>query len=222
MFYGLLNLVARFVFWLVARVDIIGRENVPPQGGLMVAINHLSFLDAPLAGVAIPRTIRWMSKIENWDNPFLGAVMTGYGAFPIQRGEPDRKALVRAMTILREGGALGVAPEGHRSTNGRLARAKAGAARLAIHTDTAVLPVAITGTDRAIHEWPRLRRPRITVTIGEPFKIPVEKPISKERQQELADEMMLHLASMLPESYRGVYADGIPGPEVEAYTPPAR
>ncbi len=211
MFYRFANLVLRLFFWLFTRLEIVGRENVPASGSLMVIMNHLSFLDPPLLGVGVARRIWWMSKIENWDNPIMGAVLTLYGAFPVQRGEVDRKALVHAMDILRSGGALGIAPEGHRSESGLLARAKPGAARLALQTNATVLPVGIVGTGTAVRAWPKLRRPVITLHIGKPFQLSAEKPVSKEKQQELADFMMLRIAEMLPVAQRGVYAGGAEG-----------
>jgi 1-acyl-sn-glycerol-3-phosphate acyltransferase len=107
MFYGFANLVLRLLFYLLTRLEVTGKENVPHSGSLMVAMNHVNFLDPLLLGAVIPRRIWWMSKIENWNNPIMGTVLTLYGAFPVQRGEVDRKALVRAMDILRTGGALG-------------------------------------------------------------------------------------------------------------------
>ena len=220
MFYRLANLIASFLSRLFARLEITGRENVPKDGALMVVMNHINFLDAPVVGIAVDRRIRWMAKVELWDNPAAGIVMDQYGAFPIHRGEVDRRALGRAVAIMRGGGVLGISPEGHRSSTASLGRAKPGAARLALQTDTPILPVAVAGTEKAVRTWLKLQRPLIHVRIGEPFKLPAERPVSKERQQELVDEVMLHLAALLPESYRGVYANGMPGPEVEAYTPP--
>ncbi|MDP3047250.1 MAG: lysophospholipid acyltransferase family protein [Chloroflexota bacterium] len=214
MFYRFANLVLRLFFYLLTRLEITGRDNVPPTGSLMVVLNHVSFLDPPLLGVGIPRRIWWMSKIENWNNPIMGVVLTLYGAFPVQRGEVDRKALVHAMDILRTGGALGIAPEGTRSRSGILARAKPGAARLALQTDATILPVGIVGTERAVQAWRRLRRPVISLHIGKPFKLAAEKPVSKEKQQELADSMTLHIAELLPEKQRGVYAGGAGGPKL--------
>ncbi len=213
MFYNFANLLLRFFFFVATRLRIEGRENVPATGNLMVAMNHLSFLDPPLMGVAVPRRIRWISKAENWNNPIMGAVLTAYGAFPVQRGEVDREALANAIGVLRSTDALGIAPEGTRSRVGRLAQAKPGAARLAIQTDSTILPVAIAGTEQAVHRWPKLGRPEIVVRIGKPFKLQATRPISKERQQELADEMMMHVAELLPEPYRGFYSDqaGVPG-----------
>lgn len=211
MFYRFANLVLRLFFYLFTRLEITGQENVPASGSLMVVMNHVSFLDPPLLGVGIPRRIWWMSKIENWNNPIMGAVLTLYGAFPVQRGEVDRKALVHALDILRTGGALGIAPEGTRSRSGILARAKPGAARLALQTDATVLPAGIAGTELAVQDWRKLRRPVISLHVGKPFKLTAEKPVSKEKQQELADFMMLRIAELLPERQRGVYAGGAEG-----------
>ena len=207
MFYNFANLTLRLAFWLLTRLQISGLENVPTKGALMVILNHVSFLDPPLIGMAIPRHIGWMSKIENWDNRILGTILTLYGGFPIQRGEVDRKALTRAMGILRGGGALGIAPEGTRSRTWQLARAKPGAARLALHTDATILPVGVAGTELAKSAWRKLRRPVITLRVGKPFKLEATRPLSKEKQQELADQMMYRIAELLPPSYRGAYAD---------------
>jgi 1-acyl-sn-glycerol-3-phosphate acyltransferase len=211
MFYRLANLVLRLLFFLLTRLEITGRENVPAAGSLMIVLNHVSFLDPLLLGVGVARRIGWMSKIENWNNPVMGAVLTLYGAFPVQRGEVDRKALVHALDILRTGGALGIAPEGTRSRTGILARAKPGAARLALQTDATVLPVAVVGTELVVQSWRSLRRPAVFLHIGKPFKLAAEKPVSKDKQQALSDAMMLRIAELLPEAQRGVYSGGAEG-----------
>jgi 1-acyl-sn-glycerol-3-phosphate acyltransferase len=211
MFYGLANWVLRILFFLLTRLEITGRENVPAVGSLMIVLNHVSFLDPLLLGVGIPRRIGWMSKIENWNNPIMGLALTWYGAFPVQRGEVDRKALVHALDILRAGGALGIAPEGTRSKSGILARSKPGAARLALQTDATVLPVAVVGTGLVVQAWRRLRRPVISLHIGKPFKLAAEKPVSKEKQQELSDSMLFRIAELLPAAQRGVYGGGAKG-----------
>jgi 1-acyl-sn-glycerol-3-phosphate acyltransferase len=205
MFYKFVNLVLRLLFFVATHLRIEGRENVPGSGSLMVAMNHLSFLDSLAMGVAIPRRLRWLSKVENLDKPILGALLTLYGVFPVQRGEVDRAALSFAIGVLRGNGALAISPEGTRSKVGRLARAKTGAAWLAIQSDPTILPVAITGTEQAVLLWPKLHRPEITVRIGRPFRLQAKRPISQERRQELADEIMMHVAELLPESYRGFY-----------------
>jgi 1-acyl-sn-glycerol-3-phosphate acyltransferase len=115
------------------------------------------------------------------------------------------------MDILRTGGALGISPEGHRSKSGILARAKPGAARLALQTDATILPVGIVGTELVVRSWRRLQRPVISLHIGRPIKLAAEKPVSKEKQQELADSVMLCIADLLPEQQRGAYAGGAEG-----------
>jgi len=206
LFVPVANLFLRFAFWLLTRLEISGLENVPKEGALMVICNHISFLDPVLLSMAIPRHIIWMAKAENWRNPLLGLILTLYGAFPVQRGEVDRRALGRALQVLRSGGVLGIAPEGTRSRVGRMARAKPGAARLALETDATILPVGVAGTETAVRLWARLRRPLITMRVGKPFKLPAERQYTKEQQQMFADFMMYRIAELVPPQYRGVYA----------------
>jgi len=208
MFYNLANLFLRFAFWLLTDVEITGLENVPKEGSLMIITNHLSNLDGMLLGATIPRHIRWMAKEEGWHNPILGLILNLYGVFPVRRGMVDRKAMARAIEVLRTGGVLGIAPEGTRSRIGKLARAKPGAARLALEAECTILPVGIAGTEQAVHALTELRRPVITLRIGRPFKLEMEHPVSKEKQQEVADQMMCRIADLLPLSYRGVYGGG--------------
>lgn len=206
LFIFIADLFLRFAFWLLTRLEISGLENVPKEGPLMVICNHMSFLDPVLLSMAIPRHITWMAKAETWRNPILRLVLSLYGAFPVQRGEVDRQALGRALQVLRSGGVLGIAPEGTRSRVGRMARAKPGAARLALETDATILPVGITGTETAVRLWRKLRRPFITMRVGKPFKLPAERPCTKEKQQMLADFMMYRIAELVPPQYRGVYS----------------
>jgi 1-acyl-sn-glycerol-3-phosphate acyltransferase len=222
MFYRIANAFLRVAFRLLTRLEVTGVENVPLSGGLMVAMNHVSFLDPLLVCAKVPRRLVWMSKVENWDNRLFGVLLTLYGAFPVQRGEVDRKALARAIEVLRSGLALGIAPEGTRSRDWKLARAKPGAARLALQTGATILPVGIAGTEQAQYDWRKLRRPRIKMRIGKPYKQEAQRPISKEQQQELADEMMFRIAELLPPGYRGAYAERAPdGSPVETGSAPA-
>ena len=125
---------------------------------------------------------------------------------------------------MRNGGILGIAPEGTRSTSGGLMEAKTGVAYLADKAGVPVVPVAITGTDRLFKAWGKLQRPQVTVRIGEPFRLPPlerkSRATPQEREsrgaqlQENTEEIMLRIAAMLPEEYRGVYAGD---PRLEAY-----
>ncbi|MEW6232102.1 MAG: lysophospholipid acyltransferase family protein [Chloroflexota bacterium] len=206
MFYTLANAALRVLLPLLARWEIVGLENVPRQGPLIVIANHLSFLDPPVLGAALPVRIVFMSKVEAAQAPFLGLVVKWYGAFPVRRGEVDRQALRLSFQALRAGQALGILPEGTRSRVGRMQRARPGVALIALRAGAPILPVAITGTETAIPQWRRLRRPHIRLVVGKSFCLePGPQRMTKERLVELSDEAARHIAELLPPEYQGYY-----------------
>ncbi len=154
---------------------------MPDEPGVIVASNHLSILDPPLITVAVARLtgrqVRYMAKAEAFDMPVVGAVLRAYGGFGVRRGRADRDAYRAAQDVLATGAWLGLAPEGTRSRSGHLGEPKAGVALLALRTGATVLPVGISGSDRA---WPvgaRLPRPgtHMTVRFGPPYR-PAARP----------------------------------------------
>ena len=125
-----------------------------------------------------------------------------------RRGELDRRALMEALEVLLAGGMLALAPEGTRSKTGALQQARDGAAYLATRSGAVIVPMVAYGQEQAEGQWKRLRRPRIVVRVGEPFRF--EDTPNKVRSRELSpytEEMMQRLAQMLPPQYRGVYRD---------------
>ncbi len=211
-FWWPIRLVLRFLFAVLTRVEIRGRENVPPEGGLLLVFNHLGHLDPPLALAVLPRPFTGIAVIGLRDVPVTGWMLRLANVIWVNRGRYDRAALRRGLQVLSEGGILGIAPEGRISLTGALERGKTGPAFLVRRADVPLLPVAITGTERAAAEWKRLRRPRLTVTIGEPFRLePEQEGLSRKEQLRAdADYIVTRLAKMLPPEYRGVYADAVP------------
>ena len=138
--------------------------------------------------------------------------MDSMGAIWVRRGEPDREALRAALQILKENGVMGFAPEGTRSRTGGLIKGRIGVAYLAAHANVPILPVAITGTEVGLPAVLRLKRPRMTATIGPAFRLPEcgGRP-SRQDLDAYTDTIMLTLARMLPERYRGVYRDRVAG-----------
>ena len=130
----------------------------------------------------------------------------------------DRHALRAALKVLKEGGAVGLAPEGTRSKVGQLQQAKDGAAYLASRTGATIVLAAVTGTENMLSDLKRLRRGRIKVVIGEPFKLPSFQGVARGSLLATYTELiMCRLAALLPESYRGYYRhrcapDGTPMP----------
>jgi 1-acyl-sn-glycerol-3-phosphate acyltransferase len=206
------KIVRWIVLWLfkvLSRLEVAGQENIPQDGAVILAMNHLSRVDSPLVAVTLARTdatalvghsykkilpIRWLVNL--------------WGGTWINRDQTDMGALRVALGILHDGGLLGLAPEGTRSRTGGLIPAKTGVAYLADKSGALILPVAVHGTERMFSELRRFRRAKVHLEYGPPFSLPpVER---KERDAGLrrnTDEIMCRIGAMLPEQYWGVYAD---------------
>ncbi len=196
----------RVLMSVITRLEVSGLEKVPRKGPLLIVANHLHFADPPLLGAVIPRKIIFMAKSELFRIPFIGLIVLAYEAFAVRRGMADARAIRRAISVLRSGKALGIFPEGHRSKDGKLQRARKGMALLAYKTGATILPVGISGT-RTFLQWPRvLQRPRVVVTIGDPLYLPILRSPTREQQAELSEEVMRRIAACLPEEQRGPYA----------------
>ncbi len=183
MFYVLARFVIRPIFWLLFRPHVTGRENVPLTGPVILASNHLSFIDSFAIPTIAPRRVAYLAKAEYFTTPGIGgwltrALFTALNALPVERQaqRAAQAALDTALAVLQRGEAFGIYPEGTRSRDGRLARGKTGVAWLALTADCPVVPVAVAGTDRAQPvgaRWPRPRR--ISVTFGPPLTFPEQK-----------------------------------------------
>lgn len=207
-FYRFVSLLTRIAL-LLTDVHVSGSENVPRVGPLIVISNHQSNADPPLVGTLVPRMVRFMAKEELFRLPIFGSFVRWYGAFRLRRGEADHQSLRQALAILKQGGAIGMFPEGHRSRDAKLRRAQPGVAMIAVRSNAPILPVAINGSHYAVRNlW---RRPRLDVTIGTAFLLrPSQANPGREELARLADEMMLRVAALLPEENRGWYRDQLP------------
>ena len=134
---------------IAAPLRVYGAERVPLEGGLVVASNHFSWIDPPALGVAAPRTLYFMAKVEAHRVPGLGQVMRSFGAFSVRRGESDRDAVRTMREIVRSGHALGLFVEGTRQRSGVPGPVQPGAAMVAINENAPVSCAAIYGS----YEW---------------------------------------------------------------------
>lgn len=211
----LILLFARFMFLLLIRRQIKGKENVPKQGPLLIACNHIGHADQYLVAVTINRKMVWMAKEELFRSPLIRVLAEAFGTFPVHRGGTDRKALDQAHRVLNSGLALAMFPEGTRSKNAQMRPAFPGSALIALHNSVPILPVGITGMEGAQRNplWIISHRPRVIVNIGRPFYLPATNDkLTKEKLSELADFIMEHIAELLPPQYRGHYARRV-GPD---------
>lgn len=143
-----------------------GADRVPPEGGLVLALNHFHWLDPPVFGATCPRTIYFMAKAEAHGIPGLGQVMRSFGTFAVRRGESDRDAVRRMREVVREGHALGLFVEGTRQLSGVPGDPKPGASMVALQEDVPVVPAAIHGTQ----VWRPGNWAPVSVAWGEPLR----------------------------------------------------
>ena len=134
---------------LLTKLRVYGRERVPMDGGLVVACNHFSWIDPPVLGAAIPRTLYFMAKVEAHRVPGLGQLMRSFGAFSVRRGESDREAVRTMRRLVHDGHALGLFAEGTRQRSGVPGPVQPGAAMVAINEEVPVICAAIYGS----YEW---------------------------------------------------------------------
>jgi|SRR5271157_3192489 len=205
--------VLRGVFHLVSSVQVIGAENVPRGQPYMAVINHVSTFDGPFVGAFWPEILEAVGAIEVWHRPGQQILAVLYGGIPVHRGDYDRVMIDRVLAALRSGRPLLIAPEGGRSHRPGLQRAKAGVAYILDEAQVPIVPVGVVGaTDDFWKRASRLKRPHIEMHIGKAFRLPPIQGRGTERRasrQHNADQVMVHIAALLPEAYRGVYAEGV-------------
>src|ERR671919_2436483 len=175
-----------FVYWPVRfvvknfilayfRLRRLGREHIP-EGGVVLAANHRSFLDPFAVGCCLPRPVYFVAKQELFRNPMLGWLLNCMGAFPIRRGESDEYSMETALELLERGKPVVIFPEGTRIRAGSLAKPKRGVGRLALQSGAPVVPIAITGSEHARRGW-RIKPVKVHLRCGPPVTFPrVEQP----------------------------------------------
>jgi 1-acyl-sn-glycerol-3-phosphate acyltransferase len=208
--YRTLRSIVRFFMKLIADIELHGLERLP-EGNVIVAANHLGRLDTAALLCILDREDIIMPVAEKYkDHPLYGVIGRAVNAVWLNRFEADHAALRQILERMKEGGLLVIAPEGTRSKTEALQEAKMGVAFLASKSGFPVLPVAVTGTeDRLILEnLKRFRRSRITATAADLLFIDIPKGKGREEaMRQATDEIMCQIAALLPEKYRGVYAD---------------
>jgi 1-acyl-sn-glycerol-3-phosphate acyltransferase len=212
MSYRVAHFIIRFVLKLAARLDVNGIENIAGlDGGVMAVSNHLGRLDVALMYYYVDRDDVLVLVAEKYQKYALVRwFVKSLGAVFVDRYNADLSTMRIAMKHLKEGKVLALAPEGTRSPTGALIEAKSGASYLAARTGVWVVPIGIHGSeDKAVmHALRHFRRAHIYARVGKPFKFP---QLQGENREEIlctyTEEMMCQIAALLPENYRGFYAD---------------
>jgi 1-acyl-sn-glycerol-3-phosphate acyltransferase len=211
-FYQLNIAWVRALLWAVSSRDVRGLENVPREGPLILASNHLNNADPPVITATTPRQISWLTKAEWFKTPVIGWMFKMGGMIPVRRFEADLGALREAQQMLSEGGCLGMFPEGTRSKTAQLQRGEPGSALIALRTGAPVQPVALWGTEKVRLPRDLLARTRVHVRFGEPFTLARPERITRAEVAAGTERIMREIAALLPEKYRGVYGSEMSEP----------
>ncbi len=204
---GFIRTLGFKVLW---NVEVTGMENVPNDVPAIIMMNHIALIDPVLCmGAVTNRFVIPMSKIENLRNPLTGPFVRWWGAYTINRGEVDRKALVNSIELIKSGQLILIAPEGHRHPEG-LSEAKDGLAYVATKSDAVIIPTGLSGGIGWAQKMVRFQRPRINVNFGRPFKFKTsgQKRVDRDALSIMSHEAMYQLAMAIKdESKRGFYSD---------------
>ncbi|MFT3890399.1 MAG: lysophospholipid acyltransferase family protein [Anaerolineales bacterium] len=209
----ILKFVFRGIFRLLGRVKISGQEHIPYGTPYVVAINHVSIFDPPLAGAFWPEQLEIIGASDVFEKPGQGQILKLYGVIPVHRGEYDRVLFTKIISVIKSGFPLLIAPEGGRSHVPAMRRAMPGISYIIEQTGVPVIPAALVGTTEDF--WQRARRgekPVLEIRIGRPITLPQITAKGNEKheaRQKNADLVMSYLAGLLPEEYRGEYAGSV-------------
>lgn len=199
--YEPLRAFVKAAFFLVTRIHLRGRYNLPKKGPYIIAANHLSWTDIPLIPAYVPGKVVYMAKEESFHDR-TGWLVRFLGAFPVKRGEGDRQAIRAADEQLKRKKVFIIFPEGTRSKTRSLATAHAGLGMIALRSGAPVIPVAIWGSENALKKFGA----DVTISYGKPMVLkPKGAKITREDIQSATDEVMQQIAAMMPARYRGVY-----------------
>lgn len=192
------------------RLTVSGLENIPPSGPTILMINHISALDPGLCmGAVTHRFVIPMTKVENTYHLVGRLAVWWWGSYTVTRGEPDRKALLNSIELLKSGQLILIAPEGTRQQGG-LAQPKDGLAYIATKADAVIVPTGISGAVGWKEKWKRLRRPNIQLNFGRAFKFNTDgqQRIPREVLAAMTEEAMYQLAlAIVDPNLRGIYSD---------------
>lgn len=206
----LLKALIRPIFAALTEVQIHGLEHIPDECAYIVAANHISIYDPPFILAFWPHTLETIGAEEVFRRSGQGQLLRLYGTIPVNRNGYDHELLERMVELLRQGYRVMIAPEGRRSHQVGMQRARPGIAYIAEKSGAPVVPVGVMGTTPDL--WERIRRrerPRLELRIGLPISLPPilgKGEVRRAARQENADLVMQYIAGLLPPEYHGFYA----------------
>ncbi|MFF2908088.1 lysophospholipid acyltransferase family protein [Paenibacillus sp. NPDC057934] len=187
MIYNICVGILRMIYAVVFPLRIIGRDNVPKEGGVLLCANHISLLDPMTIGIKLKRKVKYMAKAELFEVPVLGWLIRQLGAFPVKRGGVSKESIKTALTTLRSGNVMGIFPEGTRNSDA--GAAKKGAASFALRSGAAVIPAAIIGGYKPFR--------RMTVVYGAPIDLSSFEGAGSDSLDAVTDVIMSRIHEMM-------------------------
>ncbi len=189
MSFRIVRAIIGFLLKILFRVKIYGKENMPKEGALIVAMNHKSLWDGPLAATVLPRQFAIMAKKELFKIPVLKSILKWAGVFPVNRGTGDLGAVKAALSALKKGLAMAIFPEGTRVKGKKEHKAKAGFVMIANKTGAPIIPVAIVGRYIPFYG--------IKLYIDKPIYVKGEgdEKLTGEQMQEISDYLLQKILS---------------------------
>ena len=171
------------------RIKVIGKENFPKEGGVLLCTNHIDNLDQPVVGITCPRTVHFMAKEELFSKPILKTLLPQVQSYPVKRGMSDRNAFRQTIKLLKDGKVVGLFPEGTRSKTGEIGKGLAGAGFFALKGgDAKVIPCAIVGPYKAFSQ--------LKVVYGEPMDMTPYRE-RKASAEEVTDAIMAEISKLI-------------------------
>jgi 1-acyl-sn-glycerol-3-phosphate acyltransferase len=183
----------KLMMMTIWRARATGVENVPKTGPLIIACNHVSYLDPPGMGCFAGRRISYMAKKELFNIPILGPAIAAVGAYPVDRKGSARSAIKNSLEVLKAGGAVGIFPEGTRNASGEN-EPQAGVALLASLSKAPVVPACIVGSDRAS------KLGKIKVAFGPPLRLPLDRKATHDDLSKFTGEIMSAIRALSEKS----------------------
>ncbi|MBL5767322.1 lysophospholipid acyltransferase family protein [Heyndrickxia sporothermodurans] len=187
-FYSFAKVVVWRIFKPLFRIQVIGLENFPKSGGVLLCPNHIDNLDPPVVGITAPRPVIFMGKEELFKTPVIKTLMKHLNVFPVKRGMNDREALRKGLKVLKDNQVLGLFPEGKRSKTGELGEGLSGAGFFALRSEAAVVPCAIIGPYKPFK--------KLKVVYGQPIDMK-ELREKKASASEVTAVIMDHLKKLI-------------------------
>lgn len=187
-FYSFAKTVVYTALKPIYRFEVIGAENFPKDGGILLCANHIHALDPPVVGINSPRPVNFMAKEELFRIPVLKSILPGVNAFPVKRGMSDRDALRRAIKLLKDGQVVGLFPEGTRSKDGTLGKGFSGAGFFALRGEANVVPCAVIGPYKPFK--------KLKIVFGESIDIQPYRE-RKASPDEVTEVIMAHIGQLI-------------------------